>query len=179
MAHGPNDRGATGSDGAAGLPDWAREPVLLGCHGGAGTTTLRVLLRTPWELGAFSVERSEIDTFGRPLVLVARDSVAAAARAADVAGHVAASGTVIAALAVVADGSGSEPRVAADLLSRAGRRAGALVRVPFVAGLRHADAGEADRVRLPKKAQQALAGITAACDRAAAAPPAPQSSNPR
>ncbi|GAA4942407.1 hypothetical protein GCM10023224_25980 [Streptomonospora halophila] len=173
MAHGRSDRGAAGSDGAAGLPDWAREPVLLGCHGGAGTTTLRILLRTPWELGTYSVERSEIDTFGRPLVLATRNSVAAAARAAEVADHVAASGAGIAAVAVVADGSGPEPRAAADLLSRAGRHASALVRIPFVAGLRQVDVAEADRVRLPKKAQQALAEITAACDRAAAATLAP------
>ncbi|QBI56345.1 hypothetical protein [Streptomonospora litoralis] len=168
MARKRADRGAAELDHAAALPEWAKEMVLLGCHGGAGTTTLRILLKTPWELGAYSVDRSEIATFGRPLVLVTRDNAAAAARAADVVNNVAARGVGIAVLAVVADGSGPEPAEASTRLRLVEERVGRLVRVPFVAGLRFVDVSEVDRVRMHKKAQQALTEITQACYRAAA-----------
>ncbi|GAB3456245.1 hypothetical protein GCM10027570_37530 [Streptomonospora sediminis] len=167
MARGQGEQNAAGHDGAAALPDWAREIVLLGCHGGAGTTTLRILLKTPWELGAYSVENSDIATFGRPLTLVTRDNAAAAIRAADVVAHVAAAGAEIAALVVVADGSGPEPRAATAALRTAEPNVGSLIRFPHVAGLRQVDIAEVEQVRLPKKAQQALVEIRRACDRAA------------
>ena len=87
------------------LPDWAREMVVLGCHGGAGTTTLRVLLNTPWDLGAYSSDRGGIGAFGRPLVLVCRNSVASTARAAEVINVLEGDGIRPAALVVAADGA--------------------------------------------------------------------------
>ncbi|MDA8371072.1 MAG: hypothetical protein M0026_14550 [Nocardiopsaceae bacterium] len=152
---------------AAALPDWAKEMVLLGCHGGAGATTLRVLLNTPWDLGAYSADRSEIATFGRPLVLATRDSAAATARAAEVMNVVEANGMRAAVLVVVADGSGPEPPESTARLRLVEGRVGRLIRFPFVAGLRYVDVADAGQVRLPKKAQQALSEIRNACYSAA------------
>ncbi|MDA0563681.1 hypothetical protein LG943_04945 [Streptomonospora sp. S1-112] len=152
---------------AATLPEWAREMVLLGCHGGAGTTTLRVLLNTPWEFGAYSADRREIATFGRPLVLVTRDNAAATARAAEVVNNIEAGGLVPAAMVVVADGSGPEPPEATTRLRLVEARVGRLIRFPFVAGLRFVDVAEVGQVKLPKKAQQALDEIRNACFSAA------------
>ncbi|GAA1450015.1 hypothetical protein [Nocardiopsis tropica] len=145
------------------LPDWAGEAVVLGCHGGAGTTTLRVLLNTPWDLGAYSSDRGGVGAFGRPLVLVSRNSVASTARAAEVINVLEADGLRPAALVVAADGSGPEPAESAARLGLVRDRVGLLVRFPFVPALRYVDAVEADRVKLPARARRALERIRSAC----------------
>ncbi|RKS06185.1 hypothetical protein DFP74_1809 [Nocardiopsis sp. Huas11] len=145
------------------LTDWREETVVLGCHGGAGTTTLRVLLKTPWDLGAYDAERGEIGTFGRPLVLTCRDSVAGTARAAEVINVLERNGLRPAALVVVADGSGPEPSESRARLRLVRDRVGHLVRFPFVPSLRYVDAVDADRVKLPAKARRALEEIRKAC----------------
>ncbi|MFW5418687.1 hypothetical protein J0910_18910 [Nocardiopsis sp. CNT-189] len=145
------------------LPDWTREPVLLGCHGGAGTTTLRALLDSPWDLGAFAAERKRIGTYGRPLVLVTRNTSAASAQTGPVLGVLEANGIRPAALVVVADGAGPEPAEAAARFRLAEERVLRTVRFPFVAGLRFVDTADVGRVRLPRRAQRALEEITAAC----------------
>ncbi|MEU5855892.1 MULTISPECIES: hypothetical protein [Nocardiopsis] len=152
-------------DGA--LPDWAREMVVLGCHGGAGTTTLRVLLDTPWDLGAYSSDRGAIGAFGRPLVLVCGNSVASTARAAEVIDVLEHNGLRAAALVAVADGAGPEPPESSARLRLVRDRVGRLVRFPFVPGLRYVDAVDAGRVRLPKRAQRTLDEIRNACHSAA------------
>lgn len=156
---------ATGAEvpPTAALPDWLREMTVLGCHGGAGTTTLRVLLGTPWDLGAYTAERGEISTFGRPLVLTCRDSVAGTARASEVLNVVGRNGMRPAALVVVADGAGPEPTESAARLRLVTDRVGRLVRFPFVPSLRYVDAVDADQVKLPAKARRALENIRNAC----------------
>ena len=149
------------------LPDWAREMVVLGCHGGAGTTTLRVLLNTPWDLGAYSSDRGGVGAFGRPLVLVSRNSVASTARAAEVINVLEGDGIRPAALVVAADGAGPEPAESAARLGLVRDRVGLLVRFPFVPALRYVDAVEADRVKLPTRARRALDQIRNACHTAA------------
>jgi hypothetical protein len=141
--------------------------TVLGCHGGAGTTTLRVLLDTPWDLGAYAAERGEIDTFGRPLVLTCRSSVAGTARAAEVLNVIERNGLRPAALVVVADGAGPEPAESGARLNLVRDRVGRLVRFPFVHALRYVDAVDADRVKLPTKARRALEEIKSACLNAA------------
>lgn len=148
---------------AAELPGWATEIVVLGCHGGAGTTTLRVLLDSPWELGTYAAERSEIGTFGRPLALTTRNSVAASARAVEVVNVLAANEITPAVLVVMADGAGPEPDEAVARFRMLEGRVGKIIRFPFVTGLRFLDAGLADQVRLPTRAQQALVEIRRAC----------------
>lgn len=149
------------------LPDWAREMVVLGCHGGAGATTLRVLLDTPWDLGAHASDRGGIGSFGRPLVLATRNSVASTARAAEVINVLENDGLRPAALVVTADGAGPEPAESAARLGLVRDRVGLLVRFPFVPALRYVDAAEADRVKLPTRARRALEQIRGACHAAA------------
>ncbi|WP_262391498.1 hypothetical protein [Nocardiopsis sp. CNR-923] len=168
MARRGTDSAAAREPLGGALPGWAREMVVLGCHGGAATTTLRVLLNTPWELGAYTAERGEIDTFGRPLVLTCRNSVASTARAADVLNVLERNGVRPAALAVVADGAGPEPSESAARLGLVRDRVGRLVRFPFVPSLRYVDAADADRVKLPSRARRALDQIRNACHAAAA-----------
>src|ERR1035438_3295559 len=61
-----------------------REIVVIGAHGGAGVTTLAVLLRPAWDMGIVprpARDRPPLRAWGRPVVLVSRNTVAAAARA--------------------------------------------------------------------------------------------------
>ncbi|GAA1781383.1 hypothetical protein [Streptomonospora arabica] len=139
------------------------DAVVLGCHGGAGATTLAELLRTPWDLGRYESGTRRIETFGRPLVLVARDSAPASARAVEAVTGVAESGAAIACLVVVADGSGPEPREAAARIRLIEDRVGEIVRLPFAAGIRYADAADVGKVDLPKKVERALSRIRSAC----------------
>src|SRR5437764_763318 len=58
--------------------------VLVGAHGGAGVTTLAGLLRPAWDMGAVrrpGPGQRPLRPAGRPVVLVARSTAAAAARA--------------------------------------------------------------------------------------------------
>src|SRR5579863_1837246 len=60
------------------------EVVLVGAHGGAGVTTLAGLLRPAWDMGAVrrpGPGQRPLRPAGRPVVLVARSTAAAAARA--------------------------------------------------------------------------------------------------
>ncbi|WP_460856081.1 hypothetical protein [Nocardiopsis coralliicola] len=159
----PDAVGALDGLTAETLPDWTTEPVLLGCHGGAGTTTLRVLLDAPWDLGAYTTERRRIGTYGRPLVLVTRNTSAASAHTGPVLSILEANGIRPAVLAVVADGAGPEPAEATARFRLAEERVLRTVRIPFVAGLRFVDTSDASHVRLPRKAQQALEAVTAGC----------------
>ncbi|MEU0488549.1 hypothetical protein ABZ249_04925 [Nocardiopsis sp. NPDC006139] len=151
-------RGASTASSGSGLG----EAVVLGCHGGAGATTLAALLGTPWDLGAYTPDRDLISVFGRPLVLVTRDGITATTRLAEVVNVLEHNGLRPAALVVVADGSGPEPPESSARLRLVGERTGPPIRFPFVPGLRYVDAAEAARVKLPGKASRALARITAA-----------------
>ncbi len=139
------------------------DAVLLGCHGGAGTSTLAALLGTPWDLGGYTPQTRQVETFGRPLLLVTRDSAPASARTVEAVTGLSGSGAAISCLVIVADGSGPEPREATVRFRLVEDRVERIVRFPFVAGLRYADTADADKVRLPRKAERALAEIRAAC----------------
>ncbi|WP_236542650.1 hypothetical protein [Spiractinospora alimapuensis] len=141
------------------IPSWAREVVLLGCHGGAGTTTLKTMLDTPWDLGAFAPERSDIGTYGRPLVLATRNTASASARATEAVTSLTTNGVAVAVLVVVADGAGHEPAEASTRFRMLEERVGGLVRFPFVSGLRYVDIDDTLSVALPRKAQRALVEI--------------------
>src|SRR5579859_8091765 len=62
----------------------SREVVLVGAHGGAGVTTLAGLLRPAWDMGAVrrpGPDCGPLRPAGRPVLLVTRNTVAAAGRA--------------------------------------------------------------------------------------------------
>jgi hypothetical protein len=145
---------------ARAVPRPEAEPVLLGCHPGAGTSTLRVLLDAPWDLGAVRPDQVRVATFGRPLVLVTRDD--AIEHAVEVTQRITGGGIPVAALVVVASGGAESPGAAAQLAALADR-VGRVVRFPTVSRLQRTPLDEAAGVRLPKRARTALDDIRAAC----------------
>jgi hypothetical protein len=135
--------------------------VVIGAHGGAGVTTLAILLRPAWDMGTVtrpSRDRPPLRSEGRPVVLVSRNTVAAAGRATAAVNAITWHGERVAVLAVVGDGL-PEPEAAAYRFRVLAFRVGAVVRVPFVASLRVAD--DPARVDLPRKARRAVADIRA------------------
>jgi hypothetical protein len=149
----------------------ARELVVVGAHGGAGTTTLAILLQPSWDLGA--VRRPTRDrpsiwpTWGRPLVLVSRNSAVAAARAIAAVNAITWQGERVAVLAIVSDGL-PEPAAAAYRFQVLAARVGAVVRVPFVASLRTAD--DPAQVDMPRRARRPIADVRAKALASVAAP---------
>ena len=144
------------------------ELVVAGAHGGAGTSTLAALLAPAWDMGV--VQPALIGGLrpgGRPVVLVARNTVAAAGRAVTAVTAVTGSGLLVAVLAVISDGL-PEPAEARYRFRVLDGRVGAVVRVPFAPALRAA--GDPLQVNLPRRARQALARIRAL---AAEQPPYP------
>jgi hypothetical protein len=140
----------------------AREIVVVGAHGGAGTTTLAILLRPAWDIGTVRRPvpgRPAIrPTWGRPLVLVSRNTAVSAARAIGAANAIKWQGERIAVLAIVSDGL-PEPAAAAYRFQVLAARVDAVVRVPFIASLRTAD--DPAQVDLPRNARRAMADIRA------------------
>jgi hypothetical protein len=155
----------TGSDQAI------REIVVVGAHGGAGTTTLAILLRPSWDTGTVrSPARgcpSIRPTGGRPLALVSRNTVAAAARTTVAVNAITWHGEPIAVLVIVSDGL-PEPAAAAYRFQVLAPRVGAIVRVPFIASLRAAD--DPAQVNLPRRARRSIADIRARAFARAACP---------
>lgn len=140
----------------------ARELVVVGAHGGAGTTTLAILLRPAWDIGTVrrpAPGRPAIrPTWGRPLVLISRNTAVSAARAIGAANAIKWQGERVAVLAIVSDGL-PEPAAAAYRFQLLAARVGAVVRIPFIASLRTADyPAQAD---LSRKARRAIADIRA------------------
>jgi len=111
MTAGPGPRQA----GPAPAPRHAPpgEVVLVGAHGGAGVTTLAGLLRPAWDMGVArrpGPGRRPLRPTGRPVVLAARNTAAAAARAVTATGLLAEQGVQVTVLAVISDGLPSPPR---------------------------------------------------------------------
>jgi hypothetical protein len=135
------------------------EIVVAGAHGGAGTSTLAALLAPAWDMGVIqpAAPAGGLRPGGRPVVLVARNTVAAAGRAVTAVTAVTRAGLPVAVLAVVGDGlpEPAEARYRFRLLD--GRVP--VVRVPFTAAFRAA--GSPLQVSLPRRARQALAQIRA------------------
>jgi hypothetical protein len=133
--------------------------VLAGAHGGAGTSTLAALLAPAWDMGVISGPApGGLRPGGRPVVLAARNTVAAAGRAVAAVSVIAGAGIWVAVLVVVSDGL-PEPAEARYRFRVLEGRVGAVVRMPFVPALRVAAAPS--QVDLPRRARQVLAGIRA------------------
>ena len=160
------------------VPDhgWQRrELVIWGAHGGAGTTTLATWLRPAWDMGAM---RPEPDppypaavAHGRPLLVTCRNTASSARLATHAVAAVTRQGGHVAVLVVVSDGW-PEPAAATSRFRLLEPQAGALIRVPFIPGLRLAD-DPAD-VPLPRRARRALDQIQAITGRPAPTPERPQ-----
>ena len=169
----PSPRPATGHDpeatNSATAPNhgWQRrEVVIWGAQGGAGTTTLAVWLQPAWDMGAM---RPEPDppypaavTQGRALVVACRNTAWSARQATKALATVARHGGQVAVLAVVGDGW-PEPATATRRFGLLESQVRAVIRVPFIAGLRLAD--DPATVPLPRRVLRALARIQAATGR--------------
>jgi len=135
------------------------EIVLVGAHGGAGVSTLAALLSPAWDMGAIRESRlRRLRPAGRPVVLAARNTVAAAGRAVAATTAITGQGTQVAVLVVVSDGL-PEPAEARYRFRVLEGRVGAVIRMPFVPAFRLA--GSPLQVDLPRRARQALAEIRA------------------
>lgn len=145
--------------------------VVVGAHGGAGTSTVRAFLPDPaYDVGCLRQPDGvfqEVETFGRPLILVARATVLGARAAAEAARELAEQGHTVACLALVSDGAGAEPLDVKIRMRLLEPRVHALVRVPFVAELRSVEQPH-QVLPLPRRAQYAMAAIVAAVEENAA-----------
>jgi hypothetical protein len=135
--------------------------VLIGAHGGAGVSTLATLLRPAWDMG--TVRRTGPNSVplrpaGRPVLLVARCTAPAAARAVAATNLLSKQRIQVAVLVVVGDGlpESAEARYRFRVLDG---RVGAVVRVPFVPAFRVA--ADPAAVRLPRRARRALVELRA------------------
>jgi hypothetical protein len=131
--------------------------VVAGAHGGAGTTTLAVLLGAAWDLGPIldpDPAYPPVQAHGRPLVVVCRNTVSAARHATRAVTALHGCGEQIRALAIVSDGAGGEPTDATARFALLQGRLGGTVRIPFVPALRLVD--DPTSVALPAKARKAL-----------------------
>ena len=152
----PQPRGAPPRTAGYRPPDGI---VLAGAHGGAGTSTLAALLAPAWDMGAISGPAAGgLRPGGRPVVLAARNTVAAAGRAVAAVSALAMAGTWVAVLVVVSDGL-PEPAEARYRFRVLEGRVGAVVRMPFVPAFRVT--ADPPCVDLPRRARQALAEIRA------------------
>ncbi|MGP4026166.1 hypothetical protein [Actinomadura sp. 3N407] len=133
------------------------EVVVVGAHGGAGTSTLTALLPAAWDMGSIKplleVGRSPLRAKGRPMVLVVRNTAVAAKDATAAIGALWDWDERVSALAIVSDG-GPEPRDATARFALLEGRVGGVVRMPRVRALRLMD--DPCLVDLPGKARQAL-----------------------
>jgi hypothetical protein len=131
--------------------------VVAGAHGGAGTSTLAALLRTPWDMGSIEhlleLDHPPLRARGRPIVLAVRNTAVAAKRATAAIGVLHEWDKQVTALAIVSDG-GPETRDATARFALLQARVGGIVRVPHVRQLRLVE--DPTQVVLPGKARHAL-----------------------
>ncbi|MEU6038642.1 hypothetical protein ABZ801_24850 [Actinomadura sp. NPDC047616] len=131
--------------------------VVVGAHGGAGTSTLAALLPAAWDMDPIKPVpvpgRRSLCANGRPIVLAVRNTAAAAKNATAAIAALRAWDQQVAALAIVSDG-GPETRDATARFALLAPRVGGVVRIPYVRALRLVD--DPRQVALPGKAQQAV-----------------------
>jgi hypothetical protein len=148
-------------------PRWQRhELVIWGAHGGAGTTTLATWLQPAWDMGAMRPEPEPpypaAVARDRALIVTCRNTAWSARQAGKAVGAVARQGGQVAVLAVTGDGW-PEPATARRRFRLLEPQVGAVIRVPFVHGLRLAD--DPPQVLLPHRVRRALTRIQAASGR--------------
>jgi hypothetical protein len=135
----------------------AGQIVIIPAHGGAGASTLADWLRRElsgipagegWQVGVTAAlpdaDPAQIAASARlrvpppeiPVIIAARGNAQGARRAVIAVSVLEQRGVWPAAIALIGDGAGPEPRQAGQHLDLIGTRAGPVVRVPFVAALR-------------------------------------------
>jgi hypothetical protein len=143
-----------------------RELVVWGAHGGAGTTTLAAWLQPAWDMGAMSPEPDPpypaTVAQGRALVVVCGNTPWSATQATNAVAAVTQQGGQVAVLVAVSDGW-PEPATARHRFRLLEPQVGAVIRVPFVSGVRLGD--DPAGVPLPRRARRALAQIRTAAGR--------------
>jgi hypothetical protein len=148
-----------------------RELVIWGAHGGAGTSTLAAWLQPTWDvppMGPAPDQRYPAAlVHGRPLLVTCRNTAWSARQATTAVAVAARHGGHVAVVAVVSDGW-PEPPAATTRFRLLESQAGAVIRIPFVPGLRLADDPAA--VPLPRNVRRALDQIRALTGRT---PPTP------
>jgi hypothetical protein len=143
-----------------------RELVIWGAHGGAGTSTLAVWLQPAWDMGAMRPEPNPpypaAVAYGRAPLVACRNTAWSARQATKALATVARQGGQVAVLVVVSDGW-PEPVTATRRFGLLESQVRAVIRVPFIPGLRLAD--DPATVPLPRRALRALARIQAVTGR--------------
>ena len=163
-----SNRRPTGYTSPAQVPaGWQRrELVIWGAHGGAGATTLAAWLQPTWDMGAIPPEPDPsypaAMARGRALVVVCRNTAWSARQATKAVSAVTGQGGRAAMLAVVSDGW-PESAGARHRFRLLEEKVGAVIRVPFVFGLRMAD--DPAEVPLTRWGRRAVAQIRAAAGR--------------
>jgi hypothetical protein len=135
--------------------------VLVGAHGGAGVTTLAVLLRPSWDMGTvrrLGLASPPLRPAGRPVLLVARNTAPAAIQAVAATMLLGEQRVQVAVMVVIGDGL-PEPAEARYRFRVLEGRVGAVVRLPFVPAFRVA--ADPLAVHLPRRARRALAELRA------------------
>ena len=156
--------------GDPGLPpwlrsaDWRRAQVLIwGAHGGAGTSALALWLHPACDMGAMRPalypRYPAVIASGRPLIVTCRPTAQGAQAATTAVAAITRARGHVTVLAVAGDGW-PEPAIATPRFRLLQPRVGAVVRVPFIPGLRQAD--DPGAVTLPRRARRALDQIRAA-----------------
>jgi hypothetical protein len=150
-----------------------RAPAFLGCHGGAGTSTLAALFPGSADLGSFDSKALLRRGIEGSVILVCKDGVPASSRATEVVNILGFLGQRVDALVVVADAPNRVPAHTRSRLRLLGGRVPAIIFFPYVPQFRYVDISAAPTVRLPKKAHAALGSILAAGQQASAEEPTP------
>jgi hypothetical protein len=143
---------------------WQRAELMIwGAHGGAGTTTLAAWLQPSYDMGsarpATHPRYPVTMAAGRPLIITCRPTAWSAHAATTAVAAVSKAGGRVSVLAIVSDGW-PEPPAATTRFRLLEPQVGAVVRVPFVPGLRLAD--DPATVALPRRALRALDQIRTA-----------------
>ena len=133
---------------------------LIGCHGGAGTSTLATLLPVAADLGTFDQRTFDTLQVERPLVLVARDTVPASLRITETVNVLDLLGQPIAGLVLMAEAPGRVPPHTRSRVRLLANTIPTVLRVPYVPQFRFLDLVSARRVNLPRKARAAMRRIS-------------------
>jgi hypothetical protein len=138
----------------------ASDLLIWGAHGGAGTSTLSVLLRPARDMGSLRTEadyRYPVPNPQQyPVVVACRCTTWSAIKASKAVAALTRGGGQVSVLAVVSDGW-PEPPIATAWFRLLSAQVGVVVRVPFIPWLRLSN--DPALVRLPRTARQALATI--------------------
>jgi len=143
-----------------------RELVIWGAHGGAGTSTLAAWLDPAWDMSPMGTEPTPpypaAVAHGRPLLVTCRNTAWSARQATAAVQAVIRQGGHVAVVAVISDGW-PEPAAATARFRLLEPQVDAVIRIPFVPGLRLADSPSG--VPLPRRVRQALDQIRAVTGR--------------